>query len=306
MLSRILYTENLKMIQLRAIPLFIVVLFFISCEKNIDLDINQVEPVLVVDGKIESDQPPFIILTNSLSYFKTLGADVIGNAFVRNAEVFVSNGIQTHKLKEYSLQLIPGFTSYFYSNDPANPATAFTGRLNTSYSLTIRSAGKEYTSTTTIPGLNATLDSVWVKPAPQNPDSLNRILFLRITDPPGKGNYVRYFTKKNGGEFLPGENSVFDDQIIDGTTFDVQLAPGINRNNPPKSDSNFFRRGDTITLKFCDIDRNTFNFWNTWEFSYQSIGNPFAQPNVVIGNISNGALGAFSGYAPRFRTIVAQ
>ena len=281
-------------------------IFLSACEKDIDLNIDQVDALLVVDGRIETNQPPVIILTNSLGYFKTLGVDVIGNAFVHNAEVFVSNGTSTHKLKEYAIPLGPGFTSYFYSNDPADPTSAVLGALNTDYTLRIKVDGKEYNSTTRIPGLNATLDSVWVTPAPQNPDPNKRILFLRITDPPGKGNYVRYFTKKNSEPFYPGENSVFDDQIIDGTTFDVQLAPGINRNDPPKTDSNFFKRGDTITLKFCDIDRNTFNFWNTWEFSYQSIGNPFAQPNVVTGNISNGALGAFCGYAPRFRTFIAQ
>ena len=52
--------------------------------------------------------------------------------------------------------------------------------------------------------------------------------------------------------------------------------------------------GDTVTFKFCNIDKATYTFWSSWEFAYQSIGNPFAQPNKVVGNISNGALGAFS------------
>jgi hypothetical protein len=40
------------------------------------------------------------------------------------------------------------------------------------------------------------------------------------------------------------------------------------------------------------------------EFAYQSIGNPFASPNKVLGNISNGALGAFTGYAAFYKTII--
>jgi hypothetical protein len=39
------------------------------------------------------------------------------------------------------------------------------------------------------------------------------------------------------------------------------------------------------------------------EFAYQSIGNPFASPNKVLGNISNGGLGAFCGYASDFKII---
>jgi hypothetical protein len=139
-----------------------------------------------------------------------------------------------------------------------------------------------------------------------NPDTNARVLFIRTTDPAGRGNYVRYFTKNGSDPFLPGENSVYDDQVIDGTTYEVQLPGGIDRNDPPRSDENFFHRGDTVTLKFCNIDRPTYIFWSSWEFAYQGIGNPFAQPNKVIGNISNGALGAFCGYAAWYRTVVAR
>jgi hypothetical protein len=40
------------------------------------------------------------------------------------------------------------------------------------------------------------------------------------------------------------------------------------------------------------------------EFGYQSIGNTFSSPTKVIGNISNGALGAFCGYAAFYKTII--
>ncbi len=149
-------------------------------------------------------------------------------------------------------------------------------------------------------------DSLWFKRAPQNPDTNKRVLVTRTTDPPGLGNYIRYFTKKNRGNFLPGENSVFDDAVIDGTTYEIQVEQGVDRNNRISSDSNFFKRGDTVTVKLCNIDKATYTFWNTWEFSQQSIGNPFAQPNKVIGNISNGALGAFCGYAAWYKTLIVK
>ena len=146
---------------------------------------------------------------------------------------------------------------------------------------------------------------MWWRKAPfQTEDTTRIILMIKATDPPGLGNYVRYFTKKNSAPFLPGENSVFDDQVIDGSTYEVQVQPGIDRNNPVPQDENFFNRGDTITFKLCNIDKSTYSFWNTWEFAYQSIGNPFAQPGKVIGNISNGALGAFYGYAAFYKTII--
>ena len=128
----------------------------------------------------------------------------------------------------------------------------------------------------------------------------------RVTDPPGLGNYVRYFTKKNRGSFLPGLNSVFNDQFIDGTTYEAQADPGVDRNNLVSYDNNFFKKGDTITLKLSNIDKATYTFWNTWEFAQQSIGNPFSQPGKVVGNINNGALGAFCGYASWLGTLIAR
>jgi hypothetical protein len=281
-------------------------LLAISCEKNIDFKLDAAEPVLVVDAQIENDLPPTVILTRSLSYFGKISPEILASSFVHDASVFISNGSVTHKLKEYSFPLAPGFVAYYYSIDPSDPATSFVGELNKRYNLKIDSDGKEYSSTILIPGFNAQLDSVWTKPAPQNPDTNKRVLMIRGTDPPGRGNYVRYFTKVNSDPFLPGENSVFDDQVIDGTTFEVQLLRGIDRNNAPKGDSNFFNKGDTITMKFCNIEKPTYVFWSSWEFAYQGIGNPFAQPNKVIGNISNGALGAFCGYAARYKTIIAK
>jgi Domain of unknown function (DUF4249) len=193
---------------------------------------------------------------------------------------------------------------YYYSIDSSSLATAFTGEFDKQYTLAIKSEGKEYTSTTKIPLLTKVPDSLWWKTAPLNPDTNKVVLMVKTTDPPGLGNYIRYFTRKNRGQFLPGENSVFDDAVIDGVTYELQVDPGIDRNNRLSYDSNYFKRGDTVTLKLCNISKSTFTFWNTWEFAYQSIGNPFAQPNKVIGNINNGALGAFCGYAAWYKTLV--
>ena len=286
--------------------LLLAVIFLSSCEKDVSLKLNDAVPLVVVDGQIEDGQPPIIVLTKSLGYFSKIDAQTLAGTFVRNAEVFISNGSTTHKLKEYSTPLAPGFTGYFYSNDNLNLSTAFLGQLNKTYSLRVVAEGKEYTSTTFIPTNAITLDSIYTRSAPSNPDTFKRTLQLKSTDPAGLGNYGRYFTKKNSGPFLPGENSVFDDQVIDGSTFTVQLPQGIDRNNPPKADSNFFKRGDTITLKYCNIPQSAYVFWSTWEFAFQGIGNPFAQPNKVLGNISNGALGAFCGYAVKYKTIISQ
>lgn len=289
---------------MKKLVLFLVVVTLVSCEKNIDFNLDQADPVLVVDAQIENDQPPLVVLTKSFSYFDTLSPQLLSAAFVHNAQVFLSNGTLTHQLKEYEYPLIPGFSAYYYSIDSSNLATAFTGSLGGNYTLKIVSEGKEYLASTQISGSSNFPDSVWFTRAPQSPDTLKRVMYVKATDPPGRGNYYRYFTKVNSGRFLASEN-VFDDQVIDGTTYTLQFPPGFDRNDPPSRDDNFFMKGDTVTLKFCSINKASYDFWNTWEFAFQSIGNPFAQPNKVLGNISNGALGAFCGYAAGYRTYIA-
>ncbi len=280
-------------------------LVLVACEKQVDFAPENVSAKLVVDGQIETGLPPVISITRSLGYFSNVNPGIAASQFVRNAVVTISDGIKTHQLREYPSQLSSGITLYTYSNDVSNPATAFVGVPGKQYQLEIRVDGQTYRATTTIPLLTKTVDSVWWKKAPNNTDTNKVVLMCKVTDPPGLGNYIRYFTKRNNEPFLPGINSVFDDQIVDGKTYDVQVDGGVNRNvETDPAEYGFFKRGDIVTLKFCNIDRNTYDFWRTWEFSFQSIGNPFSAPTKVLGNISNNALGAFCGYATQHKTLV--
>ena len=275
-----------------------------SCEKSIPITIKSSSPKLVVDGNIENGKSPQIILTNTVAYFDGLNGSVLEKAFVHNAVVMVSNGVVTQQLKEYGYTIPGGFKVFVYQNDSINNDTAFKGLLNTTYYLTVITAGKTYTATTKIPALAKTVDSLYWRPAPflGYPNDIS--LFAKFTDPQGLGNYTRYFVQKNNKQFLPGANSVFDDQLTDGTTYEQLVYPGEDRNAIAPFDIYYFKRGDSITYKLCNIDKGTYHFWNSWEFAYQSLGNPFAQPNKVIGNISNGALGAFYGYAAMYKTLI--
>jgi hypothetical protein len=276
-----------------------------SCERTIDFKLDQTEPKLVVEATIENKKPPFVFLSRSTDYFSSIDPQTLSETFVHGAEVFISNGIKTHKLKEYSQQInTAGYKVYYYSIDSSSLNTAFVGELNNSYSIKIIAEGKEYSSLTTIPLLTKKVDSIWWRKAPAQTDTSKVVIMVKATDSPGFGDYVRYFTKRNREPFFPAFNSVFDDFVIDGTTYELQVDPGFNRNNNVKDDDRMFKRGDTVTLKLCNIDKATYDFWRTMEYSYASIGNPFATPVKVLGNVSNGALGYFGGYASQYHTLV--
>lgn len=274
-----------------------------SCEKNINFKLKEAPDVLVVDANIEEGQPPLVILSKSFDYFSKISAAKLDSSFVHNATVTITDGNVSKQLKEYAVDSAGGYVIYYYTSDTSN-ASLFTGKANTAYSLKILTDNQEYDATTTIPFPGKKLDSLWWRPTPFAKDTTQVDVFVQATDPPGLGNYIRYYTKVNSQPFLPGQQSVFDDELIDGTTYNLKITPGIDRNNPIAFDKNFFHRGDTVTLKVSSIDKATYQFWLTMEFAYQSIGNPFASPNKVLGNISNGALGAFCGYAPQYKSII--
>jgi hypothetical protein len=277
---------------------------FSGCEKDIDFDLKEESPKLVVEATIENGQPPLVILSNSLNYFSAISPQILSNSFVRGAEVFVSNGSLTHKLREYTATVGNGVPVYFYSLDSSTLATAFLGELNKSYSLRIVSSGQEYTAATTIPSLTKRIDSMWWKSAPPQAEPNQVVVMLRATDPPGFGDYLRYFTRINNGPFLPPTNSTFDDLFVDGTTYELPIERGSDRNRTLTDEDRFFNRGDTVTLKLSNIDKATYDFWRTMEFSYASVGNPFSTPIKVQSNISGNALGYFGGFASQYRTVI--
>ncbi len=277
--------------------------FFASCEKAVDFDLEQSTDKIVVEGVIESGANPVVTISKSLNYFSAIDPSLLIGSFVRNATIEISNGTETRILKEFADTIGLDVVFYRYTIDTVNEAP-FYGEEGKQYSLKILSDGKEYGAITTIPRLTKTMDSIWWRPSPNNPDTNKVLVMGKFTDPKGFGNYIRYFTRTNEEPFYPGLTSVFDDQIVDGKVYEFQVDRGVNRNEELDIDEYaFFNRGDTVTVKFTNIDKATFDFWRTLEYSYQSIGNPFSSPTKVLGNISGGALGYFGGYAVQYRTV---
>ncbi|CAL1517327.1 DUF4249 domain-containing protein [Chitinophaga sp. MM2321] len=289
---------------MRSFPfILIIVIFFSACEKDISVNLQQQEPQLVVEGQFENDAFPFVVLSHSLDYFSKIDPAVLLNSFVHGATVSVSDGNRTMALKEQVIN-INGAKLYVYLPDTSQMANAFRGKAGLKYKLNINADNKSYESMTTIPLVALKLDSMWAQRVKVKSDTNKARLWVRITDSPEPGNYARYLTRRNSELFLPGLNSVVDDQIVNGTTFEIPVDAGVDRNKPIDLESvGYFNRGDTVTLKFSNIDKATYDFWRTIDFAYNSNGNPFASPIKILGNVP-GALGYWGGYAVTYRTII--
>lgn len=289
---------------MKNLVLFTCLLTLLACEKDINPQVEKQVPKLVVDAQIENGQTPVVVLSNSIDYFSTIDTSILYASYVHGAKVTITNGSRTSVLKEYNINS-GGIRVYFYSTDIFSGGY-LTGATGQAYKLTVETEGKVYTSTTTIPVPLKTLDSIWWKKVPNRPDTGSQVVLMgHVTDPPGLGNYIRYFTKVNRGDYQAGYISVYDDQIVDGKNYDIQIDRGFDKTDELDADNyGFFKKGDTVTIKFSNIDKGSFDFWQTWEYSFRSVGNPFSSPGVVISNISNDALGAFCGYASLYKTLI--
>jgi len=277
-----------------------------SCQKEVNINLGTSADQVVVQGQIETGQPPFVVLTSTISFFSKVDLSTLENSFLHGAVVQVSNGIKTATLKEYSLDTGAANKFYVYSLDTNNIADFILGEVGRSYSLTITYSGKTYTSVTSIPNPKG-VDTLWFgKPEferSSTPDSAYQ-LYVNYSDPDTPGNYVRYYTQKNNGPFYPVD--IFSDEVVNGKKINnIALYAGYETSVDVNGDSlRYFYPGDIVTLKWCEIDKKVYTFWDTYRYAGNSVGNPFASPINIQSNISNGALGIWAGYGSILTTLV--
>lgn len=236
--------------------LIIALLFLLSCSDVVELDLNNSDPRLVIDARLElledGTTSSIIKLTRTADFY------VEENPSVTDATVFITEDDGT----------VHNFTTTgnlgIYTNNTINLQD------NNIYTLTIIDQGETYTSseqlerTSTFTGVEQ--------------ESFNGFddEFLQITasfdDPEGLGDF--YLFK-------------YDD--IDNDQIDIGNDEFIDGNN---GDTIFFVEnavpGTVATLRIIGIDQRCYNFYNVLLQQAEDGGNPFAaQPAVVRGNIIN-------------------
>jgi hypothetical protein len=319
---------NLKILSIRfwisnSFRLFCLIFlpFLWSCETDMTLDLPEGKAKIVVEGHIEQDAPPIVVLTRSVPIFSGFKTEDIEAAFVHDAQVFVSVGSQEFALQEVNSDNLPPSLlnligeQYGFTKDPASGKLSFRfyfyttsqllGKTGTNYKLRIQADGETLTASTSIPYL-IPIDSLWTKPHadPKN-DSLV-MLWYRYRDPDTLGNNARYFTKRNREPFYPGYfASIFTDEFINGAAkIDFPLARGESKGSKPDMATyGYFRKGDTITVKWCSLDYQHYQFWLSLENDFNSRGNPFGAPVAIQSNIKGG-LGIWGGYGVTYHRLV--
>lgn len=300
------------------------ILFFTACEVEFTPEVVGINDNIVVEGYIEAGDrpnPPFVILTRSTPFFSEFSTST-NNIFVRNAQVWVSNGTDSVRLTQFCWADLDtnvrrqaartfginfdSVTTNFNFCVYVDLTGRMRGEVGKTYNLTIEADNRRLTASTTIPPL-VRIDSVqFVRPPGVNQNDTMWQARPWAKDPAGVPNYYRTLVSVNGGSYERGRNSVVDGSIFDDINIQFVVAnTSPNRRREPDAIRGLFFQGDTISIKASQIDKAHFDFWRTLEFNANNQG-PFSSYTRVLYNIKGeGGIGIWGGFGVTYFDVIA-
>ncbi len=274
--------KKLKIILKLILPVMLVLLIN-SCEKVIDIDLNEAEPRLVVEGAVTLNSGPYAVKLSTSGDFYT-GE---GIAPVTDAVVNISgSGGQQETLMNIGNGI---YVTHYIA------AVPFTG-----YTLTINYNGQTYTATDTLPGqvnikeVSYDLSELGGGGNNQEDEYENRYdFFCRFQDPSEPGNHYMLQIKRNGEEIagMRGMYYMLSDENVNGQMVNYPLF-GIGANV-----------NDTITIELSAVGAATYDYFRTLNDAL-SQGGMGSTPYNPVTNLSNNALGYFGTFTYDSRIIV--
>lgn len=281
---------------------------FTACITEIELELPDPPDKIVVEASIATGGVPSVILTRNFPYFGSITVSDIANNYVRNAEVAVSDGETTvnldeicfsdftpEQLEELGIEIDDSLAADFDFCIYTLLLPSMVGENGKTYSLNINTPDGDVLSAVTSIPQPVALDSFWTEQH-NNPDYPEYYrLYTQFKDPDTLGNYYRYFTQRNEEPEYPGFNSVFDDLLVNGVEFFFPVDRAVPKGAEIEFDTfGYFELGDTVTVRWTSIDKTTYDFFQTLEYSLNS-SSPLGTTSSIRHNIEGG-IGVWAGY----------
>lgn len=251
------------------IYLALIVIGFSACKKIIDIDVDNAEPQIVIEGKITNRTIDQQILIS-----KTVGYDEKGiYPKVSGAVVTVTDS--------------RGNTFAFTERSPGVYTRRMRGVSGVTYNLDITAEGKNYKASSTMPAF-VPVDSIGViTNSFFGNERKTAAAFLK--DPADQKNYYHFNLYVNN--IFSKRIYVNDDRLTNGNNLRIQLY-----NESDDDDDNGLKSGDSISIEAECIDANIFNYWYALSSQAGRGPNQGTTPSNPTSNISNNALGYFSAH----------
>lgn len=257
------------------LPILSFILLLVSCEDIIEIDLDTIEPKLVIEGCINDlGDPCTIKLSKTGDYFEPGIYPAVSGALVSLTDEY---GIETE------------FEEVEHGLYTSESLEVFENR---SYTLLVQSEGEDYMAEGTIPQ-KVIIDSLSYEIPPFIYEfDEGYMITCYLQDPVEYKNYYRLIAHKKG-ESLSSEDVkyIFNDDFIDGNIVFV-----------PWDFEPFFPM-DTVVVELHTLDKSTYDYYltlNSLAGGLFGASNP-ANPKT---NLSNDALGYFGAYTVSRDTIV--
>jgi hypothetical protein len=267
-----------------------------GCQKELDLALPARPSRLVVEGWIENGRNAEIILSHTAPYFSSIDSNTLLDFAETHAKVTLFSDAE-----EEILTLKP---NQAYFPPLVYRSVEMMGKSQMTYSLEVILSGDTVTATTTITE-PVNLDSVWFERDP-GMDVKGRI-WVRLTDDVNEVNYYRILYKRKGKDstYISTNLSAFSDVLFNGETAEMGFLRGFSSMIAVEQE-NYFEVGDTISLKFCTIDKEQFEFWNVYQNLVLAATNPLSTSNYHLKSNIKGGLGIWTGYGATYYLVYAR
>ncbi len=259
--------------------LFVLITAFVltSCEKVIDIALNDSEKRYVIEGVLTDHAGDCAVRVSKTQSFSNSN-DFEG---VTGAEVSITD----HNGNAATLTDIAATGVY-----RSGTLTAATGRF---YTLRVAIDGAVFTASCTMPAM-VNMDSLYMQEERFFGETV-QLANVTFSDPPGKGNSYRFVQYVNGLK----ERNIFirDDDYSDGKASVVTLFIA------PDDDGDEIKSGDTVKVEMLCIAPEIYKYWYSLDQGASGYSNS-ASPANPVSNMEGGALGYFSVHTVQSKTVV--
>ena len=267
--------KNINSIRFAILSIF----FFCSCEKVIDLNLDETEPQIVIEAQLKEGNNTFsVFISKTTPYFEP-GSQTS----IENASVVLSDD--------------QGNTITMLHTSGGEYSANITGKPGTLYTLSVQIDDMTYeASSFMLSKVNLTRVEAEFESGGLIEDDGYQVIFY-YQDPEDIPNYYRAIFYLNGKPQLEGENlQVLNDDFNDGEETRSPIFGDV------------FQVGDKVTVELVHLDKPAYDYFKSLAdiLGEGGLGAGVAAPGNPNSNWSGGVLGHFTAFSSDTLTVVIE